>query len=48
MEENQCQYPQESPTQPEGQSGPAKKTHRTIAQIAQLFGIHPTEVGGWK
>ena len=26
----------------------AIKGHRTTAQIAQTFGIHPTLVGGWK
>ena len=22
--------------------------HKTAAQIAQMFGVHPTQVGGWK
>ena len=26
----------------------AIKAHKTTAQIAQLFGVHPTQVGGWK
>jgi len=26
----------------------AIKAHRTTAQIAQMFGVHPTQVGGWK
>ena len=26
----------------------AIKRHRTTAQIAQMFGVHPTQVGGWK
>jgi transposase-like protein len=26
----------------------ATKAHKTTAQIAQMFGIHPTQVGGWK
>ncbi len=26
----------------------AIKAHKTAAQIAQMFGIHPTQVGGWK
>src|ERR1035437_7834778 len=26
----------------------AIKGHRTTAQIAQMFGVHPTQVGGWK
>jgi transposase-like protein len=26
----------------------AIKAHRTAAQIAQMFGVHPTQVGGWK
>src|ERR1700731_1857412 len=26
----------------------AIKAHKTTAQIAQMFGIHPTQVGGWK
>src|SRR6202451_2946989 len=24
------------------------KAHKTAAQIAQMFGVHPTQVGGWK
>ena len=24
------------------------KAHKTTAQIAQIFGVHPTQVGGWK
>jgi transposase len=24
------------------------KAHKTTAQIAQVFGVHPTQVGGWK
>ena len=26
----------------------AIKSHKTAAQIAQMFGVHPTQVGGWK
>jgi transposase len=26
----------------------AIKAHKTAAQIAQMFGVHPTQVGGWK
>ncbi len=26
----------------------AIKAHKTGAQIAQMFGVHPTQVGGWK
>jgi transposase len=26
----------------------AIKANRTTAQIAQMFGVHPTQVGGWK
>ena len=26
----------------------AIKAHKTAAQIAQIFGVHPTQVGGWK
>ncbi len=26
----------------------AIKAHQTAAQIAQVFGVHPTQVGGWK
>ena len=26
----------------------AIKAHKTSAQIAQMFGVHPTQVGGWK
>ena len=26
----------------------AIKAHKTTTQIAQMFGIHPTQVGGWK
>jgi len=26
----------------------AIKAHRTTAEIAQMFGVHPTQVGGWK
>jgi transposase len=26
----------------------AIKAHRTTVQIAQMFGVHPTQVGGWK
>ena len=26
----------------------AIKGHKTTAQIAQMFGAHPTQVGGWK
>ncbi len=26
----------------------AIKAHKTTAQIAQMFGVHPTQVGGWK
>lgn len=26
----------------------AIKEHKTTAQIAQIFGVHPTQVGGWK
>src|SRR5450759_2341443 len=26
----------------------AIKSHRTRAEIAQMFGVHPTPVGGWK
>src|ERR1700727_2546509 len=25
----------------------AIKAHKTAAQIAQMFGVHPTQVGGW-
>ena len=28
--------------------GTAIKAHKTAAQIAQMFGVHPTQVGGWK
>src|ERR1039457_3248568 len=26
----------------------AIRAHKTAAQIAQMFGVHPTQVGGWK
>ena len=26
----------------------AIKAQRTTTQIAQMFGVHPTQVGGWK
>src|SRR5678815_35136 len=26
----------------------AIKGHKTTTQIAQMFGVHPTRVGGWK
>ena len=26
----------------------AIKAHKTTVQIAQMFGVHPTQVGGWK
>ncbi len=26
----------------------AIRAHKTAAQIAQMFGVHPTEVDGWK
>jgi transposase len=26
----------------------AIKAHKTATQIAQMFGVHPTQVGGWK
>ena len=26
----------------------AIKAHKTAGQIAQMFGVHPTPVGGWK
>jgi len=26
----------------------AIKAHKTAAQIPQMFGFHPTQVGGWK
>ena len=26
----------------------AIKAHKTTAQITQMFGVHPTQVGGWK
>lgn len=26
----------------------AIKGHKTTAQIAQMYGVHPTQVGGWK
>jgi transposase len=26
----------------------AIKAHKTTAQIAHTFGVHPTQVGGWK
>jgi len=26
----------------------AIKAHKTTAQIAQMFSVHPTQVGGWK
>src|SRR5450631_2740809 len=26
----------------------AIKAHKTAAQIAQMFEVHPTQVGGWK
>ena|SRR5579872_1424386 len=26
----------------------AIKAHKTTAQIAQMFGVHPTQAGGWK
>ena len=26
----------------------AIKAHKTTAQIAQMIGVHPTQVGGWK
>ena len=26
----------------------AIKAHRTTTQIAQMFAVHPTQVGGWK
>src|SRR4051812_15984064 len=26
----------------------AIKGHKTTAQISQMFGVHPTQVGGWK
>ncbi len=26
----------------------AIKAHKTTARIAQRFGVHPTQVGGWR
>jgi transposase len=26
----------------------AIRAHKTTAQIAQIYGVHPTQVGGWK
>lgn len=26
----------------------AIKGHKTAAEIAQMYGVHPTQVGGWK
>src|ERR1700686_187698 len=26
----------------------AIRAYKTTAQIAQMFGVHPTQVGGWK
>jgi len=26
----------------------AIKAHKTAAQLAQMFGVHPTQVGAWK
>jgi transposase-like protein len=26
----------------------AIKAHKTAAQVAQIFGVHLTQVGGWK
>jgi transposase len=26
----------------------AIEAHKTTAQITQMFGVHPTQVGGWK
>lgn len=26
----------------------AIKAHKTAAQIAQIYAVHPTQVGGWK
>ena len=35
------------PSKGQGGRG-AIKAHKTAAQIAQMFGVHPTQVGGWK
>src|SRR5437660_6573669 len=26
----------------------AIRAHKTTARIAQMFGVHPTQIGGWK
>lgn len=28
-------------------AGEAIKAHKTAAQLAQMFGVHPTQVGAW-
>jgi transposase len=39
----------EDPPSPKaGVAVEAIKAHTTTAQIAQMFGVHPSQVGGWK
>ena len=41
--------PQESPAQPESQGGRGgHQGAQDDGQIAQMFAVHPTQVGGWK
>jgi len=39
-------YPRAYPSRNVGRG--TIKAHKTAAQIAQMFGVHPTQVGGWK
>jgi transposase len=49
MKESQCPKPASHPPSLKAKvSVEAIKAHKTAAQIAQMFGVHPTQVGGWK
>ena len=50
MEESQCPKPVRvtHPSLKAKVAVEAIKAHKTAAQIAQMFGVHPTQVGGWK
>jgi len=49
MKESRCPHSQESPPSLKAKVAVAAiKGHKTTAQLAQMFGIHPTLVGNWK
>jgi transposase-like protein len=50
MKESQCPETRKShpPSLKAKVAVEAIKAHKTTAQIAQMFGVHPTQVGGWK